>query len=751
MNLLRKPFFIIILLTLAMTIPGNFVLAASWSNATSQTSELIGENIGNPGSVSRLPSDVDTLSFKDFGFQELTLQGPFAANGYYFDLPSTWKMKPGGELRLTMDVFFTDATAESKRLDNIAYGGTLLIQYNYITVAAIDLNNAQQQLVIPIAYDTLTRLGSNQSQSIQFILDSGVNCDANFRTTVVVRTSSEVFLPHDQLAPILDLKMLPVPFFENSFFQDTAIIIVPDQPSEEELQAALAVSAGFGRLTFTRMLLSLLPVSKVSPDQLANNNLIFVGSAKDLPLLEKVTLPAPVSNGKFNVKESSSKDGIVQIGISPWNSAKVVLSIGGNDDATVVTAGQAVSTGTIQTGNNPSLALVSSVQPVIVEPDPSVTNKTLKDLGYDNIVVNQVGINTVEYKFDVPQDYTIGTDASLNLSFSHSSLLEYQRSSISVKLNGEPISSVRLSDSTSGQGTAKISFPASAIYQGSNSLRLDILMEPSNVCVNPLLEGIWARIDSASNLHLPFVPDPANLSTLLDLKRYPSQTTNNRLMTDLGFVLAKDDPSSWNVAVQIANSLGNTNSIQIAAMNAYYSDAIPDSAKQNQNLIVIGRPSKLPFLAELQDVLPASFEAGSDVANQDNFQVAYTYNPGDDIGYLELLSAPWNTKRSILYIGGTSELGVKWAGNALQFGRLKSQLNGNLAFINNEQIISVDTRSIQQGVQDVLAPSPDSLVKQPEYQRPAWILPTIQYALGGLVLVLIILGVQTLLRARKKK
>jgi hypothetical protein len=702
-----------------------------------------------------IPDTTELFTFEQFGFDEITMRGPFAAQGYYFDLPATWKMKQGASMQLTLDTYYTGPDSDASTSPRFNYGGSLEIQYNYITIGRVDLIEGRTQVDIPIPLEALNRYGGNQGHAIQFILDSGINCDINSSTTLVVRSTSQLYMPHDLIAPPVDLRLLPSPFSQDSFNQDTAIIIIPNQPTQGELQAALSISAGFGSMSYNSLLISLIPSDQATEDILESANLIFVGKAEGLPLLQRVTLPAPVSNGLFAAKGSAPTDGIVQMAVSPWNTTKVVMVIGGNDDNGVINAAWAASTGEIQAGANPSLALVSGVQLVTPEFNLTDVNQTFADLDYDSQVVNQAGTNVLEYVFNIPAGFVIGPDAYLDLNFSHSALLEYQRSTIVVDLNDQPVGSVRLSDETTGRGNAKIFLPASAARPGINTLSLRINLEPRNECVNPLLNGLWMRIDSSSSFHLPLVPNLTSTSTLIDLGKYPFPFAFDPLMKDLAFVLSENDPTGWNVAAQVASQLGNVNRAQLAGLEAYYASAVPDTARRDRNLIIVGRPGNLEILSELSDALPASFEPGTELISQKNIQVSYRLEPGVDVGYLELLPAPWNSDRTILYVGGSSDLGLRWAGAALQFGRLRSQLKGNLAIINGEQVVSAETRILQDDHGALLTPAPVEETpgaNQPVMgQKPAWILPSIFIALGGIALVLVILGAQVLFRRRSGK
>lgn len=765
MKNIKKSHSLIITFVLVFLLPSGIAFAGSAGQVAFQSEQqtaTIGQALGSTPLVSPPISDTtDTFTFEQFGLDEYTMRGPFATNAYYFDLPVTWKMKEGANLQLTLDIYYTGSASDplpaSGSTTTSNYAGALEVLYNYITIGTVDLvKEGRMQVDISIPLDVLNTYGSNEGHSILLILDSGVNCDLDSHTTVVIRSISQLYMPHDLTDPPVDLRLLPSPFSLDSFEQNTAIIVVPDQPTAAEMQAALSISAGFGRMTYNSLDISLIPVSQATKDVLSSTNLIFVGKANGLSWLQQVSLSAPISNGQFTAKDSPSTSGITQLAISPWNKAKVVLVVGGNDDNAVIKAARAVSTGKLQVGSNPSLSLVSDVQLATPVFNPTDVNRTFEDLGYDSEVTSEVGLNVLDYVFTIPPNYSLGPDAYLDLNFSHTALLEYQRSTIVVNLNGQPIGSVRLSDETISQGNAKIFLPASAARPGTNNLRLEINLEPRNVCVNPLLNGLWMRIDSSSSLHLPFVPNLASASTLIDLGRYPFPFAFDPLMKDLAFVLSPNDPIGWNIAAQLASSLGNTTSIQLAGLETYYADSVPEAVRQERNLIIIGRPSKLKILSELYNDLPAPFEPGADLASEKNLQISYQLDDGADVGYLELLSAPWNPKQTILYVGGSSDQGLMQAGAALQSGRLRGQLNGNLAFINGGQVVTANTIAFQvpQGALPTTIPpmdvTPDT--NQPTVvERPTWIVPTIFIILGGIILLLLILGMQSIVRKRSGK
>ena len=158
----------------------------------------------------------------------------------------------------------------------------------------------------------------------------------------------------------------------------------------------------------------------------------------------------------------------------------------------------------------------------------------------------------------------------------------------------------------------------------------------------------------------------------------------------------------------------------------------------------------LELITELDKSLPAPFEAGTNVATIKNQQIVYRFSPEIDLGYLELLPAPWNASRSILVVTGNTEDGVMLGGNALFDTSLRSRLRGNLALIKGDQIIIADTR-IGLGLGEVTSESTNQTVEPesvplpstPSFipfssERPAWILIVVGVLVILIVAVLII-------------
>jgi cellulose synthase operon protein B len=712
-----------------------------------------------PTPVASAANANDLVLFSQLIGSEKTLRGPFDATGIALNLPLDWRVANNARLELTLNVVFggsgnvlrsgTGTSSITKGTGPV--GGSIQVTFNSTVIANVLLNKeGEQTITIPINADLFAdpkRVGRHR---VGIALNSAVDCDFDWHTTVVVRNSSRFVLPHDQVSPVTDLRLLPRPLYQGTFTPESVVIVVSDQPTVGELQGALSIAAGLGRMTLGRLALSITPITQLTPEMQKSSNFIFVGNANDFAMLNGVTLPAPISPQGFSAKDAKPDDGIVQMAVSPWNRLRVALIAGGNSDAAVIKAAQALSTGVVKVGAQANLALVSDVR-ADLNPDVFAVDRTLAAMGYPNITVQDFGINTTEFRFFVPAGQTLTGEAYLDLIFNHSALLDFDKSGIEVSLNDEPIGSARFTDETVKQGTARISIPRTSVRPGVNRLTIETDLFPRFVCVDPSTASLWVTLRMESLLHLPLGASADGALRLADLSGYPGLFSQHPTLSTTGFVLPTNDPSAWNVAAQIASDLGNNSTAAMADLTVSFADAVPENIRKTRDLILIGRPSAMPILNELRDALPASFEPGSDLAVERNVRVVYRIPQGTSVGYLELLNAPWSSNRMILGVLGTDEPGLRAASDAAIQPRLRNQLGGNYAFVNGEQIVIGDTRNgpmvagvlptaVPGGTLSIIPPSGSPLTAfTPE--KPAWILPTIAASIGLMFLVMLIAGV----------
>ncbi len=712
-------------------------------------------------------SDPNTVTFDQIVQYEIQLNGPYDSTSFSFTLPADWALSAGAQLNLSMGVSFkmggrAAAGGQGEQSDVILDGGTLTILVNDVVAKVLILNEVGEvNKTIDIPVQAFESERGDKRSEIRFILDSGSSCrTSDIKTVVFIHTESYFVLPHTFVQPSTKLANFPQPIFQDSFLPDTALLVIPDQPSALELQAALTTAAGLGKLSGNRLLLDMTTLSKFKSEDAQKNHLIFVGKAASLPVLNGLEFPLPAANNQFPLSGDTVDDGIVEMIDSPWsNGPHVILAVSGNTDLGTIKAAQAVSTGVFLPSSFPNLAVIKEINSSPIT-TPQTIDQTLTDLGYDGVSFSSRGSGGTTYDFDVPPGMTLGPDAYFELVFGHSALLDYTTSQIVVLLNNKPIGSVRMSDETAALPTNKIRFniPELAVVPGNNRLRVTVYISPLSDCTPPDAKGLWINIWPDSNLHLPLVSAGTSVKpeTPQDLGAYPAPFTFNSVLADTAFVFARNDLESWRKAVQIASYFGSSTNGPIVALSAFYGDEMPVADRSKYNLLVVGRPTQIPILYEMNDYLPAPFLAGSDTASEGGFQVTYRIPPDSSMGYIETMLSPWNPEKVVLAILGNTTQGINWAAAALIDPTLRFRLGGNFAVVNDRQIINTNTRYTGVTTGSILPTEfPNGAVdvtgagsSQGQTSRPGWILPVLAVLVGLIIAVVIVVAIRARLRNR---
>lgn len=639
------------------------------------------------------------IRFDMIGETDSLLRGPFATKTARFGLPANWAFESGATLKLIITSTFVSGSGNGVPNGQFI-GSTLGVRFNNNDIATIPLLAGPDVTYdIPIPPSALNTTLNDGRHELELFLDAGNDCnDPNRHTSIVLSAASHFTIPYTEQTPTLDLTTLPRPVFQrDSIFPVSSTIIVPDAPTAQELQAALTVASSFGRMSNGEMTVNLVPMNQMTPEMRTDSQLIFVGKSSTLSLLQGVALPSPLQSRLFAAPGMEKDDGILQMAVSPWNTGRALLVVGGNSDMGVVKAAQALSNQNIQTVGDHKLALIANVitpiGPVSADKTLPQQTQTLADLGYGIITMNGVGRSESTVRFSLPPGYVAGEDTYLDLTFNHSGLLDFTRSGLTVFMNRNLIGSVLLSDETSSTVTRRIKIPASALVPSGNELRFESDLAPISQCSFLDFSNIWLSVLPESVLNIPLRPATAGAVQLRDLSSYPYPFVAEPTLSTTGFVVSKTDPSSWDAAAKIALQLGRQSSGALFNLAVAYDGEIPDEMRTGRDLIVIGLPAQLKLLTELKDSLPAPFEDGTNVAVLQGQQVAYRFPAESDLGFLELLASPWNADRVILAVAGTTPIGVQQAAQTLTNPQLLNRIKGNFVLVNGESLSVADTRT----------------------------------------------------------
>lgn len=298
------------------------------------------------------------------------------------------------------------------------------------------------------------------------------------------------------------LSYYPYPFLEYlSNNPSDFTFYLPKDFTQEELEAILEISSGLGVRS-------------------KNNNLYLKVSTQD-PYSkdsEKQILVGEIQRWKTLSQDESFKDLKDNQGLLYLYYTKHKLQL-------YVSGGKEGLSKAVSYINNPKQILITEKNPVIITSElKEEAGKSregvirLRDLGYESIVLSGAFQRASSFLLKIPPGFSsISSGSFIELHFRHSKLLEPNKSSITVYINGKPAKSERLSPNNAENGILRISFPKDELNKREWFIEIKTYHSLIDADCNKKYDEIaWTKIEGDSLIYLvkgweEFYPDLKDL------------------------------------------------------------------------------------------------------------------------------------------------------------------------------------------------------------------------------------------------
>lgn len=691
--------------------------------------------------VARGESNTRTLTFAELGYsKDETLHGVRAMREYGVMLPQSWQVQTAPILVLRFS--HSPALRPNSSLA-VDWNGTRLTS---VLLTAENTKDGVLRTEIPAA---LMRTGYNvlRLEAYMGIQDDFCSDIDNPAVWLTVHNSSYLQINFLTKAPEADLGAFPSPFIEpSSLVTNTVTLVLPDSPRLAELTAVATIGAKLGQLAAWRPLQ--FDVRAASTFDLNQNNghVIVIGARERLPR----TLDLPIV--KTSGTEARLTDlrgeplprhaGVLWEQLTPRREA-LLLVVTGEDDAAMLTAARALA-------SPPTYARLSGPLGVVLQVPPPQGNGsigqtlTLEQLGYRDITAQGSREQTLNYVIPLPMAWQIQEGATLDLHFAHSALLDANKSSLNVLLNGTPVGSILLTSKTASDGRVTFTLPARLFKMGENTLTIvgNIQVarptkDPTD-CLNTYYREAWLVVYADSRLRMPGAP--ANLPATLG--NYPRAFIGAMDLSDLTFVV----PSEPNLAIARAVVWISARLGRFAQGETLAPLVVDAQTSTSRYQILVGRPSQNPAIAKLKDVLPQPFKPNSDEP-EPVAQVAQVLPPRGAIGYLQATTID---KQPRLVVTGNNDEGLLWAAEALSAPELLGKLRGDLAIMSAAaSLTTLEVRTKDNPTAFALAePTPTA---NGASSMPTWVMGLTIGLFLVTAVILVLVGWQSLLGMRLQR
>lgn len=667
------------------------------------------------------------IKFGDLNLEEITLRGPYDVADYSFNLPASWKLKEDVVLQLVTTIQLASGDSSTKL--------TVKLNDSFTQTIRLDANGSQT-FWIPIPSSNFKVVETN---SLEVVLDNYLDCVRGNRAAMVIQSDSIFNVEYEVAPPAIDLRNLPYPFYDGIVDDTPLLLVIPDEALAQDVQAALTVASSFGKMTDNKLQTTIMSEADLTSTDLNTHNIIYIGSSEKLMTLKDLELPIPSGENGFDVPQSDS--GILQIIHSPYNENNTILVVSGNSNDAVVKAAQGLSFDTILTNAGANVALVSSIEEIAETANFIKPTSDFRSIGFETILFNQVGYNSHDYEFFINPDQIIeySGEIYIDLAITHSALISYDKSRLSIRINGLPIGSIPLNNTTYNQEFTRFKIPGTALKARKNVLSVEANLSPNEECVGNIPDDIWLSIGSNSIFQLPLITTTS--SSLQLLKDYPFPAAISLTLDNTVFVLAKDNQESWQIALSLAADLGAQKAGKLLVPQVIFDTEVDLDSLTDKNVIAIGLTDNEAIQSLLENRV-SNTEMGS--SNLTQFAVDF-YQPDEvDLGYLHLIQSSEDNNEITFSILGTSNAGLEIAYNVLSDASQRALLNGNEAIVNGSQILINTINPPEPILEPITATSateitniPDVDLSNPENNRLTWI-PTV---VGLLIIMVIVIAI----------
>ncbi len=491
-----------------------------------------------------------------------------------------------------------------------------------------------------------------------------------------------------------DLSKFPSPFvIDPSVKKDSALIIMPDDFKTEELESVYYVASSLiQRQTWRGLAISGDTISHVTDEAKSTNNVIVTGTASRISkIIGNVDLPLKRnSEGKWTDQDGvliPDNTGIIFLATSPWNQEHALLIVTGNGPEGVIKAGRALREKDFNKTVlfSKYVLVTNAVRTTIKRIDWKDT--TLEELGYKDSVIYGGGQNTIKYDIDLPVNQTpLGMD--IELDYSASPLLSARNSSfISLKMNGFPVTGVRISAGENQRESWKFHIDQANLLPGKNHMDFVFNLKFYNTDCSPDdLSLAWGVIYDTSKISVD-LSERVNNMTFSDFSAMKQNISvflpqNNNTFSQQELLA---------LTINMARNIFNINEF-----NVYYDDANIADVSKDSNIIYIGSVTDNAKLNSYRNQLPFCYLNNRLVVKQSIMPFLHVSHE-IPAALIELFDSPFNKDQQFLLITGNSADSYNIAVDTFFNPQKNQYLRGNAALAYSDgTFTSIDTNRLEQ-------------------------------------------------------
>lgn len=446
-------------------------------------------------------------------------------------------------------------------------------------------------------------------------------------------------------------------------------VVIPDQHSDKELSAALTLIAHMKYSGSSFEVPSTL--IKASDVQLADfDSLIYVGSFKSVPKALK---------GLIHNQPSLYTDSANIYRATLDNGRKPAMMIVSDNGERLLEAVKSLKNGNLKIQMDRKYVRLKPQLNTTIKEQPASDYIYLRDLGINGIEVKGRNLQVATIGIRIPANQMLAKNAKITLNVRYSDNLDFEKSFVSVYINGTPVGSQRLVREQRNRHTMTFYIPEELRRKTYFDVRIVFEMISDGIidCKRNLASTPWAYIMEDSYY---FFPKYERSLKLLSNLPFPFSRNDD---LDSTTIVMPDHPSKddYRIAGKIA---------ALAGVGVTNNDGIIEAVRgselkkkgQTNNLVIFGTPGENSGIKRINNYLWFKFDPRFNTVLS-NEKIELLPETAKTATFIELKASPYNKAKGMMTLTSLDKYSLLDALSFLENDR-RGLLTGDAAIISKD-------------------------------------------------------------------
>lgn len=601
--------------------------------------------------------------------QDMNFKGVISSDRIYFTVDNYWSVK-----QVSVNFALAQSELLNLQMSNLTFSLNNKPVHS-IRISDIKTDGSLNTLNIPSEY---IKSGVNELkiEAYKRISDKPCNDDNNTANWLTIKASSYIQVQFNEQKPSDLISEYPYPFYRasnNESSQDT-LIMIPDNADEEEMSAAFQIASNIGSFSKDEDInVRVKTYSQADSSMKKDNNIIFLGKYNDSPNEIKAMLTQDYIS---KLKD----DAVVFRNSSPYNDSKKIMCVITDREGMLDKASRFISNEDLISQSKSNICFISKDQNIDKTHEEIYNTFYLKDLGYsDGIYMNGNFRQQTTIDVNLPKNRKILTGSKVKLNVRYSKNLDFNKSLVTVYVNGTPIGSKKLDKGLADADAVELNIPGNVIKSNYVELKIAFDLEMENVnCSFRDAETPWAFIQGDSSIYIP-----SNGQNSFLFENYPSPFVKDGKFNNVVVVVPEDTSktdlnSIANMFVYMGKYISdNTGSIKVVKDNNL------SKKYSNCNIILLGTPNEIKYIKKINSNLLFKYDNNFSyfISNEKRILLK---NFSKTLSSIQLIESPLNKNYCMLVVTAPDKNNLLNTIKYITISKCASSIIGNASLVDNE-------------------------------------------------------------------